>query len=139
MAEKDSSNYVRFDVRSTGPEVRLFGASVTNGTPTARYDAAISAPSGAPLWLRVKRTGSTWTASWSTNGTTFTTGPDFSFTLAVAKLGPFAANHDETASLSPAFTATVDYFFNTASPIVPEDRVARITPPFGRSRRAPGR
>jgi regulation of enolase protein 1 (concanavalin A-like superfamily) len=38
--------------------------------------------------------------------------------MTVAKVGPYAGN---AGSPPPAWTATVDYFFNTASPIVPED------------------
>jgi hypothetical protein len=40
----------------------------------------------------------------------------------VTSIGPFAANHSGSGN-SPAYTAQVDYFFNTASPIDPEDGV----------------
>jgi regulation of enolase protein 1 (concanavalin A-like superfamily) len=44
--------------------------------------------------------------------------------MTVAKVGPYAGN---AGSPPPAWTATVDYFFNTASPIVPEDGGTGVT------------
>jgi hypothetical protein len=40
--------------------------------------------------------------------------------LTVTSVGPFASNA-EGGSPAPAYTGLVDYFFNTASPIVPAD------------------
>jgi hypothetical protein len=36
-------------------------------------------------------------------------------------VGPFAGNYGKPETNAPAFTSIVDYFFNTASPIDPED------------------
>ena len=39
----------------------------------------------------------------------------------VTKVGVFIGNENPTASLTPKFTGYIDYFFNTDSPIIPED------------------
>ncbi len=77
-----------------------------------------------PFWMRVKRTGNTWLLTYSQDGVTWLTGVSFSFTMTVADLGPYAGN---AGSPPPAWTASVDYFFNTASPIVPEDGGSGVT------------
>ena len=54
------------------------------------------------------------------DGTNFTQAASFSYSLVVNQIGPYAGNCCGTTS--PAFTAYVDYFFNSASPISPADR-----------------
>jgi hypothetical protein len=116
IVEQDGSNYLRFDVYFDGSSPRLFSASFVNNNPTINANTPIAA--GMPIWLKLKRTGNTWTGSWSNDGTSYTTGVTFNQTLNVTKVGPFAGN---CCTSAPAFTAQIDHFFNTASPIVPED------------------
>ena len=78
---------------------------------------------GAPstvVYLRVARSGNTWTFRSSPDGTAWTTVGTVASALTVTSAGPFAGNH-ATSGSPPSFTASVDYVFNTASPIVPED------------------
>ena len=80
-----------------------------------------SGDSPAPLWLEVERSGNSWTHRYSTDGTTWTDTGSFSHTLAVTAVGVFAGNYPE--GTAPAFEAEIDYFFETSSPVVPEDPV----------------
>jgi hypothetical protein len=48
----------------------------------------------------------------------YTVAVTFNLPLNVARIGPLAAN---AGSNTPAFTASVDYFFNTASPVTNND------------------
>ncbi|MDT9206630.1 MULTISPECIES: Ig-like domain-containing protein, partial [unclassified Limnospira] len=50
---------------------------------------------------------------------TWTTAGSFTQALQVQQVGLFAGNAG--SSSSPTFTSQVDYFFNTAAPIIPED------------------
>jgi regulation of enolase protein 1 (concanavalin A-like superfamily) len=124
VAQQDDNDLVRFDVYSTGSQTRLFGATFVNGAPTGRLDLAIA--DGAPLFLRMRRVGDTWTLLYSRAGHTWTTAASFVFHLNVSEVGVFAGNTGLPPSVSPAFTSTVDYFHNaeTAPPPPPD-----TTPP----------
>ncbi|MFZ3382517.1 MAG: SdrD B-like domain-containing protein, partial [Candidatus Methanoperedens sp.] len=63
-------------------------------------------------------------------GTHWIAQPNFNRILTVTSVGPFVGNADGTSAgtSSPAFTGLIDYFFNTSSPIVPEDVADTIAP-----------
>jgi Chitobiase/beta-hexosaminidase C-terminal domain/FG-GAP-like repeat len=122
LVEQDAGDFLRFDVlfnASTGaPE--LFAEGVSGANATTFIDTPFALPQG-PLVLRLARTANVWTGSWSTDGTNFTSMPGFTFDLNAAKVGPYAGAANTTPSNSPAFTATVDYFFATSDPIANHD------------------
>ena len=68
--------------------------------------------------MRIRRVGNQWTQWYSSNGTAWTQAGTFSHALSVGRVGPWIGN---AGSPIPAFTGLVDYFFNNASPINPED------------------
>jgi hypothetical protein len=72
--------------------------------------------------MRIKREGDQWTQSYSFDGANWTSQPSFTHILTVTDLGPYSGNG--VGAGSPAHTASIDYFFNTASPIDPEDDIA---------------
>jgi regulation of enolase protein 1 (concanavalin A-like superfamily) len=117
IVEQDLNNYLRFDFYGNNGQVYLFAARITGGMATSIANVAINAPD-QPLFLRVTRVGDSWTQSYSLNGATWTTGASFTHALTVSQVGFFAGN---AGSNPPAHTAVVDYFFNTAAPIIPED------------------
>lgn len=92
-----------------------FRAVFTNGWPNIQINDAIAAAS--TIYLRLGRMGDQWTARYSYDGSTWTTAGTFSHPLSVWSVGVFAGNFDP----NPAYTAIVDYFFETSAPIVPED------------------
>ncbi|MCB0080920.1 MAG: DUF1349 domain-containing protein, partial [Caldilineaceae bacterium] len=127
LIEADANNFIRMNFQHNGSNTLFFGASFNNGAPRERFNQVI--PDGAPLYLRVVRSGNLWAAFYSYNGEDWNTNSamTFSYGLAVTKVGIFAGNAGETA---PAHTAVVDYFFNSASPIAPEDPVVNALPPI---------
>ncbi len=119
IVQQDASNLIRFDIVKDGSSTRFFSATFSGGSATVRKDTAIAA-TGA-IYLRVRRQGSVWTGSYSSNGTTWITAAVFTHALTVTAAGPFAGNHGIPIPATPAFTALIDYVFNTSSPIAPED------------------
>jgi beta-xylosidase len=105
LVEQDSSNFLRFDELAGWGVVRIFSGKILGGVASSTIDVGIT-PS-YPIWLRVQRTGNTFTFSWSTNGTSFTTAGSFTQALTVNRVGLYGGN---SGSPAPAFTASVDYF-----------------------------
>lgn len=115
IVQQDPSNYVRFDVYSSGGSLKIFTATFANGSASIYSNDTISL--SGTTYLRLGRVGNQWTAQYSSNGTSWATAASFSHSLAVSSVGPFAGNF----SPAPAFTAVVDYFAETSAPIVSED------------------
>jgi lysophospholipase L1-like esterase len=119
IIQKDSVNLVRFDVVRMSAMTHIFAASFVNGIPTVQKDSLLSG--SAPLYLRLRRIGSRWTGSFSYDGTSWTTAVRFTFSISTTAAGVFAANSGDSPAATPPFTSQIDYFFNNAAPIDPED------------------
>ena len=116
LVEQDADNYLRFDFYGSNGQVYIFAARIEGGVASSIVNVAITVPN-QPMYMRIERVGDSWTQSYSLDGATWTTSSSFSHSLAVSQVGVFAGN---TGS-NPPHTAVVDYFFNTAVPVVPED------------------
>ncbi len=117
LVQQDNLNFIRVNFQSNDDSsVTLEGFSFANGTPYAAAHATLANGNG-PMYLRLNRNGTQWQLFYSTNGSDWISGGTFLYALNVSSVGFFAGN----AGLSPAHTAVIDYFFNGASPIVPED------------------
>ncbi len=126
LVEGDANNFIRFDFQFDGVETRIIAISFAGGSPTIRVNQAIA--QGTPLYMRVLRAVDSWSLYYSYNGEDWITSEALRFTyqVVVTKVGVFAGN----AGANPAFTSVVDYFFNTAQPISPEDPVVNSLPPI---------
>jgi len=123
LAEQDSSNWIRFDLRAVGSDLKLFAAATTNNSTDIKFDFTV--PSGAAQVLRMTRTGDDWVMEYSADGTNWTVAGSFTHSITVSGVGPFAAS----TGASPGYTAQLDYFSNTDSPIVVEDSNPANTAP----------
>ncbi len=116
LVEQDASNFLRFDFTNNGTDTRIFAAIFNNGSVSVEVNTVISV--GSPMFLRVTRAGNQWTQWYSVDGVTWLQAVSFTHTLVVGTVGVFAENAGGSA---PQHIAVIDYFFNTASPISPED------------------
>ncbi|MCB0171588.1 MAG: DUF1349 domain-containing protein, partial [Anaerolineae bacterium] len=114
---ENADHFLRFDFYADGSNTKIFAAVLNNGSGSSKVNSTVAGANVAPLWLRVTRTGDLWTQSYSLDGQTWTTSGSFSHSMSVSAVGVFAGNDGS----NPAHTALVDYFFNSATPISPED------------------
>ncbi len=122
VVEQNNSNVIRFDFTTTSstPNMRIYSATYIGGfsSGTVRVNQEIGPNGQRPLWMRVERVGSTWTQSYSFDGTSWTVAGSFVQALSVSRVGVFAGN----AGSSPeAYTAQADYFINLDNPGAAED------------------
>ncbi|MFV0316432.1 MAG: InlB B-repeat-containing protein [Microthrixaceae bacterium] len=117
VVEADGQSWLRFDVHRNPQGLRAYTAKVVNGSWTSLGNRSASA--GSSVWLRVSRSGDSWTYATSADGVSFVNQAVFSQALGVTGVGVYSGNFGIVSA--PAYTALVDYVFNTASPIDPED------------------
>lgn len=124
LVEQDNSNFLRFDVYSNGTNLSVFAARFAISSsptallkPTVLLKKTIANAAANNIYLRLKRVENNWTATYSYDGQEWLMAKSFSDPLAVTSIGVFVGN----AGINPAYTAVVDYVFNNAAPITPED------------------
>lgn len=115
IVEQGPGMYIRFDAYSDGASLNIFAATFDEEGATTRLNEPIA--SAPVIWMRLARSGDDWTGSYSFDGETWTTAMNFNSALQVSSVGVYAGNFDP----SPEYTAVVDYFFNNAARIDPED------------------
>lgn len=125
VIEQDAQNFIRFDfflrTYATDPsEVVVYAASFKNLTPgNIKNQVRLSDVQG-PLYMRIVRTGHVWEQFYSLDGENWTKSYQFTYEMVVKNVGLFAGNTRYQGVLAP-HTAVIDYFFNTAARIEPED------------------
>lgn len=114
LIEQDPNNVIQVEFHHYGGQTKIFVATIFGDIATTRTIQSL--PLSVPMYLRVARSGNGWTVSRSLDGSNWTTAATFTQAMVVNTVGVFAGNDADTPH-----TATVDYFFDTASPIEPED------------------
>ena len=132
VAKQDDRNFARFDMlfapASGYPNgvLKITGSAIVDGVGELQLEAL--APAGTTRFLRITRSGQNWTLEYSSDGNSWTSAGDFDIALNVRQAGPFAGNHSQIPADTPQFISRLDYIFNTAFPIAPEDAVPDTAP-----------
>lgn len=132
LIQQDDKNFMRFDFYKRSPadqpqEVSIYAATFENLVPNVRTKSTNKvAEQLKPIYMRIVREGDKWTQLYSYDGTDWITNVTFTHPIIVKQVGVFAGNTAYKGK-TPAHTAVIDYFFNSASPIVPEDSFYKIT------------
>ncbi len=118
VIQEDANHYLRLEFQGDGVGTRIYLADMT--TPKEVYtDVEIGLRTIAPLYMRVLRNGHRFILFYSFDGSSWTPYRTLPLDMNVNSVGVYAAN--AVGSTSPAFTGQIDYFFNRATPIQPED------------------
>lgn len=127
LVKGNAGNWVRLNVQYDGTRTLLVAVRATSNVPQIAVNQQIAAgPVDGPIYLRLTRSGLNWQAAYSLDGSNWVANAQTAFFhgLNVSAVGVFAGN----AGSAPPFTAVVDYFFNSAEPISPEDAQANALP-----------
>ncbi len=131
LVEEDDSTYVYVGFeyltdKTTGlPVLTQYARFIKDGVAVKGTRKNLDGITNAPLYARILRNGDKWEWFYSTNGQDWTRPAlPYTFDMTVLQAGVYAGNTPETTGgIVPAHTAVIDYFFNAASPIVPEDGI----------------
>ncbi|MFQ1701372.1 cadherin-like domain-containing protein [Loktanella agnita] len=115
LIEEDADTWLRFDTYSDGGSLYAFAAYNTGVSSAARIQVEI--PGGSAPFLKVGRSGDSWSFLYSLDGQTWVSAGSFTQSMTVSQVGVFAGN---TGS-STGFTAAVDYFETSQAPLSDED------------------
>ncbi len=118
LIEQDEDNFIRFDFYSNGSLLYIFVANVYDLDPRIMLNRPVVATSDA-IYMRVEREAGVFSLSYSFDGEHWTDARTVIRRMVVNNVGVYAGN--STGASSPAFTAAIDYVFNTESPILDED------------------
>lgn len=121
VVQEDNDTFIRFGTYY-GNGAKLFVAVIDGSTLI--QTPGVAAITSTPAYLRVTRTGNSWVYEYSNDGSSWNTGASFTQTFTVNQVGFYGGN----AGSNPAYTASADYFMNTADPITDTDTQSP-TPP----------
>ncbi len=121
IVENDDDNWIALQGRMTLAGFELSALVTTNANTSTRLFAVLSPQEASHL--RIDRFGDIWTFEYSADGQSWNSLGTISQNLAVSGVGTFAASE------SDGFTAQIDYFMDTAAPLVIEDGQALQAPP----------
>ena len=113
IVEDGTGNAVRMEIHHDGAIYWLYVATISGGVVTPYYSVEIGTSN--PMYMRLQRTGTTWTASYSLDGTTWVEG-EFEDTFVGTLIGPYIGNTTVSEDPIPAHTGLIDYFYNMDSP-----------------------
>ena len=119
IVQEDASHYLRIEFQGDGNSTRLYTADYSGNLKVTYTNTVINGRGIIPLYMRVMRNGGRFTLFYSYDGSSWTPFSTFPRSMVVNTIGVYAAN--AIGSTSPAFTGKIDYFFNRATPIEPED------------------
>ncbi len=115
MVEGAAHDYIRFELGASGSNVQLTASTIIAGKQSTAFQLAPFSGYAVPTYLRLNRTGTTFTGYYSADGVNWIKAGTFSDTLTVTGLAPYGWNYQSTPSKAPAVTASFDWFHNTTS------------------------
>ena len=110
MVLSDNDDFITFALTTDGTNIGLIAHTVTAGVATTLLDDTDFNQYQNPMYLRLTRTGSAYTAFYSTDGAHWTQATSFTYAKASAFIGPFASNYNSTPANAVPVVMSVDWF-----------------------------
>jgi hypothetical protein len=113
MVIQDSGTYLRNEVAfgsGSSNVYQLANNLVSGGSQTTFNSVNLGSSISTPFYLSLRRVGTSYTMSYSSDGVTFTALPPYTSTILNWQVGIYAWNFNSTVANSPAYTAQAKYF-----------------------------
>jgi LmbE family N-acetylglucosaminyl deacetylase/regulation of enolase protein 1 (concanavalin A-like superfamily) len=105
LVQQDVDDLLRLEFHYDGRNTKLFAAALSGSNARTHHYGTVQG--GAPAYMRVLRSGNSWTIRHSRDGRNWTTATTFTHAMTVTSMGPFAGN---SGNIAPSFTSAIDYF-----------------------------
>src|SRR3984957_1874597 len=116
LVEGDAHDYIRFEISANGSSISLSANTIIAGTQSTKFQLSPFSGYVVPTYLRLNRTGSTYTGYYSADGTNWTQAGSFAdSSLTVTGLALYGSNYQSNPSNAPAITPSFDWFHNTTT------------------------
>jgi Chitobiase/beta-hexosaminidase C-terminal domain/FG-GAP-like repeat/Beta xylosidase C-terminal Concanavalin A-like domain len=116
LVEGDAHDYIRFEISANGSSISLSANTIIGGTQSSKFQLSPFSGYVVPTYLRMNRTGSTYTGYYSADGVNWTKAGSFTdSSLTVTGLALYGSNYQSTPSNAPAITPSFDWFHNTTT------------------------
>ena len=126
LVAQDNQNFLRFSMRHDGSNAFLEGYIFENGVPLTNLSWQLD--EFMPTVVMVERIGNDWKYLYLDENQEWIVVKMFQKALNVSEVGVFAGNHGTPPSMAPAFTSSIDFFFDDSDPIDPQDQVPLLLP-----------
>lgn len=121
LIEEDADTYARINFEYSAAGRIVYARFVKDGVVLKNFSFTLPADKPAPMAMKVTRTGNSYNWFYLENGLwKKPSGAPYTTDIIPLKIGFFAGNSGQGGA-QPGFKSVVDYFFNSALPIVPED------------------
>ena len=112
LVEQADTVVLRSEFHQVNGQNKIYVASIV---PTAQTRLSQQIAFSNPMYMRMSRAGDQWTVRYSYDGQAWIDAVTFSQAMTVTSVSVYGGNS------GVEHTSTIDYFFNTAAPISPED------------------
>ena len=110
MVAADDQNFITFALVTDGVHIGLSASTVSAGTLKTVLNENEFTQYQVPMYLRVTRADSSYVASYSIDGSTWTPAIDFTDAAVPTSVGPFASNYNATPAEAVPVSMAVNWF-----------------------------
>jgi hypothetical protein len=110
MVVCDAKDFITFELATDGANIHLSAETVAGGVATVVLDDTNFTQYQNPMYLRLTRAESAYSAYYSIDGTTWTPAINFTDPKIPTSIGPFASNYNSTPSKAAAVAMSVNWF-----------------------------
>ncbi len=110
MVLADDKNFITFALVTDGKNISLSAHTVTGGVAATVFNDAVFSEYASPMYLRIARAASVYSAYYSVDGNVWTLAASFRDTSVPTSVGPFAGNYNPTPSRAVPVMMSINWF-----------------------------
>jgi hypothetical protein len=110
IVTSDATHFITFEMAADGTNIHLSAETVANGSATVLLDITNFGQQQSPMYLRLSRAGSAYSAYYSTDGTNWIRATSFTYTRMPTSIGLFGSNYNVSPAMANPVAMSVDWF-----------------------------